>query len=104
MGLSLKGDQTSSPLGSGFPGISPTAIAGKTSYVDYRTVGNGLRVNPHAPSGTVLFGLWAEHSWQNASRLGVDFTTGMPYDVNKKAHTPIYYDFGTHMNTLQPYA
>jgi iron complex outermembrane recepter protein len=103
-GLSLKGDQTSSPVGSGFPGISPTDIAGRTSYVDYRTVGNDLRVNQHAPSGTVLFGLWAEHSWQNASRLGLDLTTGMPYDANKKAHSPVNYAFDAHLNTLQPYA
>jgi iron complex outermembrane receptor protein len=28
----------------------------------------------------------------------------MAYDVNKKAHSPVYYDFDAHLNTLQPYA
>jgi iron complex outermembrane receptor protein len=102
-GLSLKGDQSSSPIGSGFPGISPTDIAGRTSYEDYRTVGNDFRINHRDPFGIFLFGLWAEHSWQNESRLGLDLTTGMPYDVNKNAQSPVYYGFDAHMNTLQPY-
>jgi iron complex outermembrane receptor protein len=103
-GLSLKGDQTSSPIGNGFPGISPTDIAGRTSYEDYRTVGNDFRVNHRDPYGIFLIGLWAEHSWQNESRLGLDLTTGMLYDVNKKSQSPVYYDFDAHLNTLQPYA
>jgi iron complex outermembrane recepter protein len=103
-GLSLSGDQTSSPIGSGFAGISPTDIAGRTSYEDYRTVGNDFRINHRDPNGIFLIGLWAEHSWQNESRLGLDLTTGMPYDANKKAQSPVYYDFVAHLNTLQPYA
>lgn len=103
-GLSLNGDQTSSPIGNGFPGVSPTDIAGRTSYEDYRTVGNDLRVNHRDPYGIFLFGLWAEHSWQNEYRLGLDLTTGMPYNANKKENSPVYYDFDAHLNTLQPYA
>ena len=103
-GLSLKGDQTSSPIGTGFTGISPTDIAGRTSYEDYRTVGNDLRVNHRDPHGMFLIGLWAEHSWLNESRLGLDLTTGMLYDVNKKAPSPVYYDFNAHLSALQPYA
>jgi iron complex outermembrane receptor protein len=103
-GLSLSGDQTSSPIGNGFPGISPTDIAGRTSYEDYRTVGNDLRVNHRDPYGILLFGLWAEHSWLNESRDGLDLTTGVPYNVNTKEHSPVYYDFDAHLNTLQPYA
>jgi len=103
-GLSLKGDQTSSPIGKGFAGISPTDIAGRTSYEDYRTFGNDLRVNHRDSYGTLLLGLWAEHSWENAYRLGLDLTTGLPYDVNKADHSPVYYDFDAHLNTVQPYA
>jgi iron complex outermembrane receptor protein len=103
-GLSLKGDQTSSPIGNGFPGLSPTDIAGRTSYEDYRTVGNDLRVNHRDSYGILLFGLWAEHSRQNESRLGLDLTTGIQYDVNKKEHSPVYYEFNAHLKTLQPYA
>lgn len=103
-GLSLKGDHTSSLIGSGFPGISPADIAGRTTYEDYRTVGNDFRINHRDSYGIFLFGLWAEHSWQNVSRLGVDLTTGILYDVNKTDHSPVYYDFDAHLNTLQPYA
>ncbi len=103
-GLSLKGDQTSSPIGGGFAGISPTDIAGRTSYEDYRTVGNDVRINHRDSYGTLLVGLWAEHSWQNESRNGLDLTTGLPYDVNKADHSSVYYDFDAHLNTLQPYA
>jgi iron complex outermembrane receptor protein len=103
-GLSLKGDQTSSPIGNGFAGIAPTDIAGRTSYEDYRTVGNDLRINHRDPYGGFLIGLWAEHSWQNESRLGLDLTTGLAYDANKKAESPVYYDFDAHLNNLQPYA
>jgi iron complex outermembrane receptor protein len=103
-GLSLKGDQTSSPIGSGFAGISPEDIAGRTSYEDYRTFGNDLRVNHHNSVGTLLVGIWAEHSWENASRSGLDLTTGLPYNVNKKDQSPVYYAFNAHLNTVQPYA
>jgi iron complex outermembrane receptor protein len=103
-GLSLKGDQTSSPLGNGFPGFSPTDIAGRTTYEDYRTVGDDLRVSHRDPYGISLFGLWAEHSWLNESRLGLDLTSGMLYDVNKKEQSPVYFDFDAHLNALQPYA
>ena len=103
-GLSLSGDQSSSPIGTAFPGLSPTDIAGRTTAEDYRTVGNDLRINHSDPYGILLLGLWAEHSWQNESRLGLDLTTGMPYDVNKQNHSPVYFDFDAHLNTLQPYA
>ena len=102
-GLSLTGDQTSSQIGTGFPGLSPTDIAGRTTDEDYRTVGNDLRIDHRDPYGALLLGLWAEHSWQNESRLGLDLTTGMPYEVNKQNHSPVYFDFGAHLNTLQPY-
>jgi hypothetical protein len=52
-----------------------------------------LRVSHGDSYGIFLFGLWAEHSWQNESRLGLDLTSGMLYDVNKKDHSPIYFGF-----------
>ena len=103
-GLSLKGDQTSSSIGGGFPGISPIDIAGRTSYEDYRIVGNDFRINHGDSYGILLLGFWAEHAWQNESRLGLDLTTGMLYDVNKNGNSPVYYDFAAHLNNLQPYA
>ena len=103
-GLSLKGDQTSSPIGSGYPGVSPADIAGRTSYEDYRTVGNDLHVKHRDAHGELLLGLWSEHNWQNEFRLGVDLTTGLPYNVNGAAASPVYYEFDAHLNTLQPYA
>lgn len=103
-GLSLSGDQTSSPIGSAFPGLSPTDIAGRTTDENYRTTGNDLRFNHRDRYGILLFGLWAEHGWQNESRLGLDLTTGMPYDLNRQNHSPVYFDFDAHLNTLQPYA
>ena len=103
-GDALKGDQTSSPVGSGFAGITPTDIAGRVTTEDYRTVGNDVRVGYSDSHGTFLLGLWAEHSWENEARVGVDFTTGLLYNVNKTAHTPIYFAFGSHLDNIQPYA
>ena len=48
-GLSLKGDQTSSPIGGGFPGITPSDIAGRSTDEDYRTVGNDVRDTARRP-------------------------------------------------------
>lgn len=103
-GLSLKGDQTSSPLGAAFPGTDATDIAGKLADEDYRTVGNDLRLTGEGPLGTFLVGVWAEHDWQTESRDAVDLTTGMVYDANRKADSPVYFDFDAHLDTVQPYA
>jgi len=103
-GLSLKGDQTSSPIGPGFDDISPADIAGRSTDENYRTIGNDVRIAHQNPYGVFLLGLWAEHSWQTETRIAVDLTTGLPYDANKNAHSPVYFDFDSHMNTIQPYA
>jgi iron complex outermembrane receptor protein len=103
-GDSLKGDQTSSPIGSGFAGIAPTDIGGRLTAEDYRVVGNDIRVGYSNRYGTFLLGFWAEHSWQTESRIGMDLSTGLPYNVNKTAHSPVYFDFGSHLDTIQPYA
>jgi iron complex outermembrane receptor protein len=103
-GDALKGDQTSSPIGTGFAGIAPTDIAGRVTSEDYRSVGNDARVGYADSHGAVLLGFWAEHSWENESRAAVDFTTGLPYNANKAAHTPTYFAFGSHMDSIQPYA
>jgi len=103
-GLSLKGDQTSSPIGPGFADISPTDIAARTTQEDYRTVGNDTRVVYQDRYGVLLLGLWAEHSWQTEARDAIDLTTGLPYDANKAAQSPVYFDFDSHMDTIQPYA
>ena len=102
-GLSLEGDQTSSPLGSGFPGLSPTDVAGRDSREAYRTVGDDLRWRHSTPFGSVLFGVWAEEDWQVESRVAVDLTTGTLYDANKAMGSPFYYDFDAHLHTYQPY-
>ena len=103
-GLSLKGDQTSSPIGKGFAGIDPTDIAGKTTSEQYRTYGNDLRVSNRDPYGVLLFGVWAEHDWQNEARYAIDLTTGLLYDANKAQQSPVYFAFDAHLNTVQPYA
>ena len=103
-GDGLKGDQTLSPVGSGFTGITPTDIAGRLTVEDYRVVGNDIRVSYSDRYGTFLLGFWAEHSWQTESRVGVDFTTGLLYNVNKTAHSPVYFNFDSHLDTIQPYA
>lgn len=103
-GLSLKGDQTSSPLGAGFPGLAPTDIAGKTTSESYRTFGNDLHVTYRASRGTLILGLWAEESWLLESRDAIDLSTGQLYDANKAADTPVYFDFESHLHNIQPYA
>lgn len=103
-GLSLKGDQTSSPIGPAFDGIALSDIAGRATQEGYRIVGNDARIEHQDLYGTLLLGFWAEHGWQTEARSGVDLTTGLPYDVNKKSHSAVYFDFDAHINTLQPYA
>ena len=103
-GDGLTGDQTSSAIGKGFTGIAPTDIGGRVTVEDYRTVGNDVRVAYADAYGTFLLGTWVEHSWQNESRIAQDFTTGVLYNANKSAHNPIYFAFGAHLDTIQPYA
>ena len=103
-GLSLKGDQTSSPLGSGYPGLTPTDIAGKDSREAYRTLGDDLRWRYALPFGSVLLGVWAEEGWQTESRVAIDLTTATLYDANHAMDSPFYYDFNAHTHTYQPYA
>jgi iron complex outermembrane receptor protein len=103
-GDSLKGDQTSSAIGTGFTDIASTDIAGRLTDEDYRVVGNDIRIGYSDRYGTFLLGFWAEHSWQTESRLGVDLSTGLLYNVNKAANSPVYFDFDSHMDTIQPYA
>jgi iron complex outermembrane receptor protein len=103
-GYSLKGDQTASPIGSGFAGIARTDIAGRQTNEAYRVIGNDARIGYSGHYGTFLLGLWAEHSWQTESRVGVDLSTGVLYNVNKNAHTPVYFDFDSHLDSVQPYA
>ena len=103
-GDGLTGDQTSSAIGKGYTGIAPTDIGGRLTVEDYRTVGNDVRVAYANAYGTFMFGTWVEHSWQNESRIAQDFTTGVLYNANKSAHNPIYFDFGAHLDTIQPYA
>ena len=102
-GLSLKGDQTASPLGKGFSGLSATDIAGRDSREAYRMFGDDLRWRYMAPFGSVLLGLWAEEGWQTESRVALDLTTGALYDANRAMGSPFYFDFGAHLHTYQPY-
>ena len=102
-GLSLKGDQTSSALGSGFSGLSAADIAGKDSREAYRTIGDDLRWRHSTPFGGVLLGVWAEEGWQTESRVAVDLTTGTVYDADKAMGSPFYYDFDAHLHAYQPY-
>ena len=103
-GLSLKGDQTSSPLGSSAPpGLSAADIAGRDSREAYRTFGNDLRWRYSLPFGSVLLGFWAEQSRQTAARVAIDLTAGALYDANHAMDSPFYYDFGAHLYTYQPY-
>lgn len=103
VGASLKGDQTSSPLGSGFPGLAPTDIAGRNTREAYRTIGNDLRWRYSVPNGSLLLGLWAEEGWQTESRVAVDLTTGALYDANRALVSPVYFDFNAHLHTYEPY-
>ncbi len=102
-GLSLKGDQTASPLGKGFSGFSPADIAGRDTREAYRVFGDDLRWRYRVPFGSLLLGLWAEEGWQTESRVGLDLTTGALYDVNRAMGSPFYFDFGAHLHTYQPY-
>lgn len=103
-GLGLKGDQTSSAIGPGSEGTAPSDIAGRSTREHYRIIGNDARIRHQDPYGALLLGFWAEHGWQSEARTGLDLTTRLPYDVNKKQGSPVYFDFDAHIDTVQPYA
>ena len=103
-GQALKGDQTLSPLGSGFAGFNPNDIAGRITAESYRTVGNDARFWGGGSYGEFLLGVWAEESHQTEDRYAQDFTTGRLYNANKKAGSPFYFDFDAHLHTVEPYA
>lgn len=103
LGLSLKGDQTSSPIGTGFAGIDPADIAGRQTQEDYRVTGDDLHVGHIDPWGTLRAGIWAEHSWQTEDRLAVDLSTGQLYDANRAFGSPVYFNFGAHLDNVSPY-
>ena len=102
-GLSLSGDQTASALGSGFPPLSPSDIAGRDTREAYRTVGDDLRWRCTDSRGSVTLGLWTEENWQTEARTAVDLTTGSLYDANVAMDSPFYFDFDAHLHTYQPY-
>ncbi|MDB5998584.1 MAG: hypothetical protein JWP52_283 [Rhizobacter sp.] len=102
-GLSLKGDMTSSPVGSGF-GVPSTDIGGRTSHNRYRTVGNILQLERSEATGTLRAGLWLEHSHQVNQRDALDLTSGAPVNENKDAGSPVLFDYDSSLDTVQPYA
>jgi iron complex outermembrane receptor protein len=101
-GLSLKGDMTASPVGSGF-GVPATDIGGRTSHNRYRTVGNILQFEHADAAGTLHAGLWLEHSHQTNHRDALDLTTGETVNENKNAGSPVIFDYDSNLDTVQPF-
>jgi iron complex outermembrane receptor protein len=106
VGLSLKGDAssaTSSQVGSGF-GVPSTDIAGRVSDDAYRTWGNIVRTEHAFGDGVFRAGLWLERSRQKYQRLAQDLTSGVDYNINKSAASPVLFDYTSSLQTVQPFA
>ncbi|HXC76534.1 MAG TPA: TonB-dependent receptor, partial [Candidatus Acidoferrum sp.] len=101
-GLSLKGDSTASPVGSGY-GVPPTDIAGRSTETSYRTTGNIAQFEHTDDIGVFKGGLWLEHADQKNTRNAVDLTTGASYNINKTANSPYLFDYWGTLDTVQPY-
>lgn len=102
-GLSIKGDSTASPVGSN-NGVPSTDIAGRVSNDRYRTYGNIAAAERGDAAGTFRGGLWLDHSVQDYYRDAIDFTTGLPYNINRNAKSPVLFDYESNLNTVQPFA
>jgi iron complex outermembrane receptor protein len=102
-GLSIKGDDTSSPVGNGY-GVDPADIAGRISDDRYRTFGNILKFDHADAHGRFEGGLWLDHSRQTYYRNALDLTTGQPYDINKTAGSPVLFDYTSTIDTVEPFA
>ena len=101
-GLSLKGDLTASPVGNGF-GVPATDIAGRLSENRYRTVGNIAQLEHTQGSLVLRGGLWLEHSRQKNQRNALDFSSGLPYNINKAANSPTLFEYDSTLDTVQPF-
>lgn len=109
-GLSIKGDSTASPVGSN-NGVPAADIAGRVTDNRYRTFGNIAMVehtdyddSSHSVLGTLRAGLWLDHSLQDAYRNALDLTTGLPYNLNRNAKSPVLYSYQSHLSTVQGFA
>ena len=105
-GLSSNGDITlakSYQVGKGF-GVAATDIGGKLSNTSYRTFGNILQATREDGVGTLLAGLWVEHSHLEGGRNAIDLTTGAQYNANAKAGSSVLYQYHSTLDTIAPYA
>ena len=102
-GLSIKGDSTASPVGAN-NGVPSADIAGRISNDRYRTFGNIASAEHSDVNGTFRGGLWLDHSVQDYYRDAIDFTTGLPYNINHNAKSPVLFDYESDLNTVQPFA
>jgi iron complex outermembrane receptor protein len=102
-GLSLKGDDTASPIGNGY-GVPSTDIGGRVSNEHYRTFGNIVEADHQDSMGVFRGGLWLEHSREVYYRNALDLSTGAVYDANKNADSPVLFNYESTLNTVEPFA
>lgn len=105
-GLSLKGDAsspTASNIGSGF-NAPATDIGGRVGENRYRVVGNILQAELAVDPLTLRGGLWLDHARQVNRRDALDLSTGLPYNANRSANSPVQFDYRATLSTVQPYA
>jgi len=102
-GLSLNGDITKSSIGNGF-GVPSSDIGGRLSNNRFRTVGNILQAQRNDLNGVLRTGLWIDSSRQTSNRIAMDLTSGVPYNANTNAASPVLFDFQSSLTLVQPFA
>jgi iron complex outermembrane receptor protein len=102
-GLGLNGDITKSSIGNGF-GVPAGDIGGRLSDNRFRTVGNIFQAERNNSDGILRTGLWVDYSRQSYNRTALDLTTGVPYNANTNAASPVLFDFQSNLTLVQPFA
>lgn len=82
-------------------GVPATDVPGQAMEMNYRSVGNLLRVAKGLDSGTIKAGLWTDYQWNVRWQKEIDFTTGA---LNTTQGTNgIDRDMKDNLTTIQPY-
>jgi iron complex outermembrane receptor protein len=102
-GLSLNGDITKSNIGNGF-GVPSLDIGGRRSDNRFRTFGNIVQAERRYKDDILRAGLWLDSSNQSYNRIALDLTTGLPYNANTNAKSPVLFDFQSSLTIVQPFA
>ena len=87
-----------------FNGAYPNNVPGQIMTMNYRSVGDILRLSKAMDKGTLDFGAWVDHQTNNRWQKEVDFTQGLALDTTAGKVGAVDRDMTDSLTTIQPYA